>query len=109
VNPRTFVNSNGKNQRTYATTANAKGRFMLGMDYLDFTQFNPDGTVMIYGQNFAHSRSGGWNVLFSDGSVEFHKISIALRLIYLNGGFRSQYDGGNAGLNQLCTLMEQSN
>ncbi len=105
VNPRADAVSY---KRIHATTAASAGnsRFLLGMDFIDFTQFAANGDVLTSGVNFAHSRSKGWNVLFGDGSVEFHRVTITLRLIYLNNGFRSQYDGGNNGLNQLCDMME---
>jgi prepilin-type N-terminal cleavage/methylation domain-containing protein/prepilin-type processing-associated H-X9-DG protein len=40
-----------------------------------------------------HSRCNGWNVLFTDGSVEFKKVSAATKAVYALGGFNNgQYD-----------------
>jgi hypothetical protein len=104
VNPRADATSFKRVHATSASSGNA--RFLVGMDFLDYTQFAANGDVLTTGTDFAHSRSKGWDVLFGDGSVEFHKITPTLRLIYLNGGFHTQYDGGNGGLNQLCDMME---
>ena len=105
VNPRTSL-QNGKNMRVHFKTAQDTTRYLVGMDFIDYTQFDSVGNILTSGQDFAHSRSKGWNVLFNDGSVEFHKVDLTLRLIWVNGGFRSQYDAGTAGLNQLCDMIE---
>jgi len=107
-NPRTTLDSAGKMMRTYQKTGNIRGRVMFGMDFIDFTQFNPTtGDVLVTGTDFAHSRSRGWNVLYSDDSVAFFNGSAAVKQIWVNGGFRSQYDAYNSGLNALCDLVEQ--
>jgi len=84
-----------------------KGRVLFGMDYIDYTQFDANGGVRISGVDFAHSRSKGWNVMYSDGSVVFNNNVVGVGAIKRAGGFPSQYDGGNNGLNQLCDLFEQ--
>ena len=47
----------------------------------------------INGINFAHSRSKGWNVVFTDCSVQFKKVNAATKAVYALGGFNNgQYD-----------------
>ena len=105
VNPRADATTK---VRTYAKSDNVKGRILLGMDFIDFTQFDTtSGSVLTSGTDFAHSRSKGWNCLFIDDSVSFNNNVGGVHNIWSAGGFRSQYDGGNSGLNQLCDLFEQ--
>ncbi len=46
----------------------------------------------VNGINFSHSRSRGWNVLFTDASVEFRKVNANTKAVYALGGFNGQYD-----------------
>ena len=106
-NPRTALDSTGKKIRLYSKASKVKGRTLLGMDFIDYTQFDSAGNVIITGANFAHSRSKGWNVLFSDDSVSFNKGTADVKQLWVNGGFRDQYDGYDKGLNGLCDIMER--
>jgi prepilin-type N-terminal cleavage/methylation domain-containing protein len=93
------------NLRKYAKSTAVKTRVMFGMDFIDYTQFDATGSVMTDGRNFAHGRSKGWNVLFSDASVEFKKNSAATKAAWVAGGFPSQYD--IKGINLLAESFEQ--
>ena len=107
VNPRANIDATGKPVRVYQKSNFIKGRVLFGMDFIDYTQFDASGKIMTSGTDFAHSRSKGWNALFSDDSVQFNNNIAGVQAIWTAGGFRSQYDGGTAGLNQLCDLLEQ--
>ena len=91
--------------RKYPKASGVKGRIMFGMDFIDYSQFDSLGNVLTTGTDFAHSRSKGWNVLFSDGSVGFKKNLAAAKAAYLAGGFPSQYDA--KGLSLLADSLEQ--
>ena len=93
------------NQRKYAKSSKITGRVMFGMDMIDQTQFDTSGNVLTTGLNFAHSKSKGWNVLFSDGSVIFKNDRAAAQAAYVAGGFPSQYD--IKGIDSLATSFEQ--
>jgi len=93
------------NLRKYTKSSMVTGRIMFGMDFIDYTQFDTSGNVLINGVNFAHSRSKGWNVLFSDDSVSFSNNRAAAKAAYVAGGFPSQYD--ILGINTLATSFEQ--
>lgn len=97
--------SNVDHVRQYTKASSVNGRIMFGMDFIDSTQFDSTGSVLINGINFAHSRSKGWNVLFSDGSVVFKNDRAAAKAAYLAGGFPSLYDV--KGINDLATSFEQ--
>jgi prepilin-type N-terminal cleavage/methylation domain-containing protein len=111
VNPH-VVNPGGNNNnvdhvRKYPKTGVIKGRVMFGMDFIDSTQFDSAGGVMIDGANFAHSRSKGWNVLFSDGSVEFKKNIAAAKAAWSAGGFPAGSGYDILGINMLADAFEQ--
>ena len=65
----------GNNMRLYTKTSDFKQRRVMGMDFVDSSAWiqNPDGSISVdvNGNNFAHSRSAGWNILYSDNSVSF--------------------------------------
>jgi prepilin-type N-terminal cleavage/methylation domain-containing protein len=92
--------------RKYDKASIVKGRVMFGMDYMDPNSWFPTGDVNVGGIDFAHSRSKGWNVLFSDGSVEFKKVTPAVRALYNSkpGAFNTMYD--IEGINMLATYFE---
>ena len=92
------------NTRLYQKTRDLRGRVLFALDFIDYTQFNGSGDVQVNGPDFAHSRSRGWDVLFSDGSVEFKRDGPATKAAYLAGGFPSQYD--IKGLNMLADFFE---
>jgi prepilin-type N-terminal cleavage/methylation domain-containing protein len=83
-----------KKLRLYRKTSDLTGRKFFGCDFIDATTFDTaTGNVNVNGVNFAHSRSKGWNVMFSDGSVEFRKITPAIVAAFKLGGFADpQYD-----------------
>jgi prepilin-type N-terminal cleavage/methylation domain-containing protein len=79
--------------RLYQKSSQITGRKMFGMDFIDSNAWRPGGEVDINGVDFAHSRSKGWNVLFTDASVEFKKVNPATKKVYALSGFRNgQYD-----------------
>ena len=104
VNP-SGNNNNVDHVRKYAKTSSLTQRVMFGMDFIDYTQFDSSGNVMTEGPNFAHSRSKGWNILYSDASVDFKKNGPATKAAYQAGGFPSQYDV--YGINLLANSFEQ--
>ena len=87
-------NANTDHVRLLKKSTSIVKRKFFGMDFLDTASWLPTGDVNINGQNFAHSRSKGWNVLFSDNSVEFRKITSAVKTLYLSEptAFNNQYD-----------------
>jgi len=109
VNPHVMdynVGGNTGNLRKYAKSSALKnGRVVFAMDFIDWTQFDASGNVMTEGRNFAHGRSKGWNVLFSDASVDFKKNGPATKAAWVAGGFPSQYD--IKGINMLADSFEQ--
>ncbi len=106
-NPRTTLDASGKKVRLYDKASKVKGRALLAMDFIDYTQFDSTGEILISGSNFAHSRSKGWDVLFTDGSVSFNKKTAEVKQLWVSGGFRDQYDAYDKGLNGLCDVMEK--
>jgi prepilin-type N-terminal cleavage/methylation domain-containing protein len=99
------VDPGNNNLRLYAKSGDVKKRVVFGMDFIDGTQFDGGGNVMTEGVNFAHSRSKGWNILFSDGSVEFRKAPPQIKLIWATGGFpTSGYD--IVGICKLADMLE---
>ena len=65
--------------RLYQKTSKVTQRKLFGMDFIDSTSWSATGDVNINGPDFAHSRSKGWNVLFTDNSVEFKKVTPAVK------------------------------
>jgi prepilin-type N-terminal cleavage/methylation domain-containing protein len=104
-NPRVDDPAAGNPKRKYPKASGVKGRVLFAMDFIDYTQFSNLGEVLVAGTDFAHSRSKGWNCMFSDGSVSFGKDLAAAKAAYVAGGFPSQYDV--KGINQLADALEQ--
>ncbi len=96
--------SNDDLTRAFQKTSQITGRKMFGMDYIDSASWLPGGDVDINGIDFAHSRSKGWNVLFTDNSVEFRKVDARIKALYNAdpGAFNTQYD-----IRGICTLAKQ--
>jgi prepilin-type N-terminal cleavage/methylation domain-containing protein len=95
-----------KNKRKYEKSAQVTGRRLLVMDYVANDTFDSAGNVLISGQNFAHARDKGWNVLFTDGSVKFHKIDNRISQLAKLGYFPSSgYD--IKGLCEFAKLAEE--
>ncbi len=92
VNP--AVGGNAAHTRLYQKSRDVVKRKMFGMDFIDSSSWLPSGDVDINGINFAHSRSKGWNVLYSDNSIEFRKVTAAVKALYNAnpGDFNTQYD-----------------
>ena len=78
--------------RLYRKSSQVTSRKLFGMDFIDSNAWLPGGDVDINGVNFAHSRSKGWNVIFTDASVEFKKVNARTKAVYALGGFNGQYD-----------------
>jgi hypothetical protein len=92
VNPDGAGNAN--HTRLMVKSSNVTKRKVFGMDFIDSASWIPGGggEVDINGMNFAHSRSKGWNVMFTDNSIEFKKINAKTKAAYALGGFPDQYD-----------------
>ena len=96
------------NLRLYQKSSQVNKRAVLGMDFIDFSQFTGAGQVNINSTDFAHSRSQGWNVMFTDGSVEFHKLFPQMKLIYVMGsGWQKQSPYDTWEINQMCGYIEE--
>ena len=78
--------------RLFQKSSTVTSRKVFGMDFIDSGAWLPGGDVNINGVDFAHSRSKGWNVLFTDNSVEFRKVDARTKGVYALGGFNGQYD-----------------
>jgi prepilin-type N-terminal cleavage/methylation domain-containing protein len=87
--------------RLFQKTGQVTGRKLFGMDFIDSNAWLPGGDVDINGVNFSHSRSKGWNVVFTDASVEFKKVSGKTKAVYALGGFNGQYD-----IQGICNLAQ---
>ncbi|HEV2692010.1 MAG TPA: prepilin-type N-terminal cleavage/methylation domain-containing protein [Verrucomicrobiae bacterium] len=89
--------------RLFQKTSQVSKRKLFGMDFIDSSSWQTSGDVNINGPDFAHSRSKGWNVLFSDNSVEFKKVSQDTKALYLAkpGAFNTQYD-----IEGICSLAQ---
>jgi hypothetical protein len=91
-------------KRLFDKSSKVTSRKLFGMDFIDSTSWQPSGDVDINSKDFAHSRSKGWNVLFTDNSVEFKKVTSQVKALYVAkpGAFNTQYD-----IEGICTLAEQ--
>jgi hypothetical protein len=87
--------------RLFQKSSQISKRKVFGMDFIDSGAWLPGGEVDINGANFSHSRSKGWNVLFTDASVEFRKVNARTKAVYQRGGFNGQYD-----IKGICDLAE---
>jgi prepilin-type N-terminal cleavage/methylation domain-containing protein len=86
--------------RLFQKSSQVTSRKLFGMDFIDSNAWLPGGDVDINGINFSHSRSKGWNVLFTDASVEFKKVSARTRAVYALGGFNN----GQHDIKGICDL-----
>jgi hypothetical protein len=107
VNPTTNAVAGG-NLRLYDKATKVQGRVVFGMDFIDGNQFDSSGNVLIQGVNFAHSRSKGWNMLFSDASVEFKKVpQQQMQAMYVASDWPTATGYDIVGINKLILLFEQ--
>lgn len=101
------------NTCTYQRTTDIRGRVVIGLDFLDYSQFDSAGNLNINSIDFAHSRSKGWDALFSDASVNFVRCPIRqLKLIWMNGpAWRasSYQDHDHWEINEVASLIETNN
>jgi prepilin-type N-terminal cleavage/methylation domain-containing protein len=93
-------NNNTDHLRIFTKTSKIDKRRVFGMDFIDSGSWLPGGEVDVNGMNFAHSRDKGWNVIFTDNSVEFKKVSPATKQVYSLGGF----SGGQYDIRGICDL-----
>ena len=101
----TVGTSSGNNVRLFQKTSDLRSRKLFGMDYIDGSSWTATGDVNVNGMDFAHSRSKGWNVLFSDNSVEFRKVTAAVKGVYALGGFPAPGSTGpNYDIKGICDL-----
>ena len=108
VNPK-GNNNNTDHVRLYQKTSQAAKRKVFGMDYVDGSSWTSSGDVITSSRDFAHSYSKGWNVLFTDNSVEFKKVNAATKKAYLLSGFTPPAPGTpNYDINLLCELAQDA-
>ena len=82
-------------------------RKVFGIDYVDGSSWTTSGDVITSGKDFAHSYSKGWNVMFSDLSVEFHTVDARTKQAYINSGFTPPAPGQpNYDIALLCELAK---
>ncbi|MGC3959513.1 MAG: hypothetical protein QM813_16675 [Verrucomicrobiota bacterium] len=83
-----------RDQRLMQKSSQIPKRKLFGMDFIDSSSWQSDGDVNIASTDFAHSRSKGWNVMFTDISVEFKKVSPKVKTVFNSkpGAFQTQYD-----------------
>jgi len=111
-NPWIFVDPthSNKNMRLYTKSSDFKIRRVFALDFMDNQSWNSDGTVNTDGTNFGHSRSKGWNILFSDGSVEFRHVNktVSNTVLIHNAAFAIGTGNGYdiTGIDMLCDLWE---
>jgi len=103
------INPNGTSDadqtRAFQRSSQINGRKLFGMDYLDSSSWQAGGEVDVNGVDFAHSRSKGWNILFTDNSLEFRKVSAKTKALYNAdpGAFNTQYD-----IKGICALAKNA-
>jgi len=92
--------------RKYDKTSKIIGRKLFGMDFIDSSSWTSGGDVDVNAKDFAHSRSKGWNVLFTDISVEFRKVDGRVRDAYnsKSSAFTTEYD--IEGICKLAAIFE---
>jgi hypothetical protein len=85
-------------------TSKITKRKVFGMDFIDSSSWQATGDVNVNSVDFAHSRSKGWNVLFTDNSVEFKKVNAQTKTIFLanSGDFTGIHD-----IKGICALAKQ--
>jgi prepilin-type N-terminal cleavage/methylation domain-containing protein len=83
-------------KRAFAKSSDINGRRMFMTEFINYEAFaggnSSTGGLEINGLKFAHSRSKGWNVLFSDSSVVFSKINSRILDSFKKYPFSSMYD-----------------
>ena len=101
------VTPGANNLRLYQKSAQVTGRKLFGMEYIAADTFDSAGTVNLKSQDFAHSRSKGWNVMFTDASVGFYKINKAVEDIARRGYFDTSGSGYDIrGICEFAKLAE---
>jgi len=95
------------NNRLYRKTSDIKARKVMGVDFMDPSIWNSDGSINAESINFAHSQARGWNVLLSDNSVEFKRADKrVVNIVVVNyPTLSSSVD--IQGVDMLCNLFEK--
>jgi prepilin-type N-terminal cleavage/methylation domain-containing protein len=70
-NPREVSASTGNNLRAYQRTSTTPGHRFFTMDYVENATDGDPAGMLFNGATFPHWPSRGWNVLFTDGSVDY--------------------------------------
>ena len=94
--------SNTDLMRLMQKASQVKSRKVFGMDFIDSQAWLPGGEVNVNGTDFSHSRSRGWNVLFTDNSIEFRKVDAKTKSVYAMGGFNN----GEYDIKGICDLAK---
>jgi prepilin-type N-terminal cleavage/methylation domain-containing protein len=104
VNPK-GNNNNVDHVRVFQKGSQLTKRKVFIMDYVDGSSWTAGGDVLINGRDFSHSYSKGWNVLFSDNSVEFRRVDGRTKAAYQSSGYTPPAPGSpNYDVNLLCEL-----
>lgn len=108
VNFHTTTKNGVNNIRTFEKTTDVRSRVVFGMDFINWSQFDTGGNLLVDSTDFAHSQAKGWNVMFNDASVSFSRIAVRqMKLIWVGGSAwksGSSYDAWE--VNQLASLVE---
>ena len=90
--------------RIYVKTRDVKGRKVFGLDYMSPEIWNSDGSVNTESINFGHSQARGWNVLFSDNSVDFKRVDkrVTMTVLINNSLFGGSFGYDIQGIDLLC-------
>jgi len=100
-------NDNVDHVRIYQKAGQMTKRKVFGMDFVDGDSWTTTGDVLVNGQNFAHSYSKGWNVIFTDISIEFKKVNAQTKSAYLSSGYTPPAPGSpNYDINLICELAK---
>jgi len=97
------------NNRLYVKTSDIKARKVFGMDYMAPDIWNSNGSVNTEAIDFAHSQARGWNILFSDNSVDFKRVdkrvTSILQVDYALFGGNGETGYDIQGIDVLCNLV----
>jgi len=105
---------NNNFNQTYRKTSDFKQRRVFGLDFMDTRAWGPKDasgmpTIATEGTDFAHSRSMGWDLLFSDNSVSFAHADYRVEQTIKNDPYWSSAKDANGydilAINQLCAKV----
>jgi type II secretory pathway pseudopilin PulG len=89
--------------RRYQKTSDLEPHKLFAMDYM----FASSGTVGISANSIEHIRDRGWNVLFTDGSVQFARPSPYVYTLIVNNLSDAETVASFQGYDQVFNWLEQ--